>query len=103
MPAAFPEPDEYGHEITRRLTQRIRDELQATGWLGFERFMQCALYEPELGYYRNGREKFGADGDFVTAPELSNVFADTLASEIAGILGSLRDPVILEIGAGSGR
>ncbi len=103
MPAAFPEPDEYGHEITRRLTQRIRDELQVTGWLGFEQFMQCALYEPELGYYRNGREKFGADGDFVTAPELSNVFADTLASEIAGILASLRDPVILEIGAGSGR
>ena len=65
--------------------------------------MERALYEPELGYYHNGGIKFGSQGDFVTAPELSGIFAETLAPQIAAVLGDLPRPVILEIGAGTGR
>ena len=100
----LPQPDEPGLEIARRLGERIRRELAASGgWLGFERYMRLALYHPELGYYHNGSRKFGARGDFVTAPELSNFFAAAIARETARVLAPISDPVILEIGAGTGR
>ena len=76
LPDIHPEPDPREAEIAERLTRRIRDELEARGGLSFERYMERALYEPGLGYYRNGTEKFGAQGDFITAPELSPVFAE---------------------------
>ena len=51
----FPKPDEHGLDVSNRLGERIRAELHASdGWMGFERYMQFALYEPELGYYHNG-------------------------------------------------
>jgi len=104
MSTPLPEPDAHGREISQRLSERIRQELTASGgWMGFERYMHYALYEPGLGYYVNGSRKFGAEGDFVTAPELSSLFAEVLAPEIAGVLATLNDPVILEIGAGTGR
>ena len=103
LPESLPEPDPREFDITRRLTRRIRAELDQRGWLSFERYMERALYDPDLGYYRNGTEKFGPRGDFVTAPELSPVFAETLAPQFAAILRSLRRPVILEVGAGTGR
>ena len=65
--------------------------------------MERALYEPELGYYNTGSAKFGARGDFVTAPELSPVLAGALASRLADVLRRFDDPVVLEVGAGSGR
>ena len=104
MSASLPEPDEHGLDVSRRLSERILQDLHANdGWIGFERYMQYALYEPELGYYHNGSRKFGTGGDFVTAPELSSLFAGCIAKVIAGALTRLDDPVILEIGAGSGR
>ena len=100
----FPKPDEHGLDVSNRLGERIRAELHASdGWMGFERYMQFALYEPELGYYHNGSRKFGFGGDFVTAPELSSLFAKSIANEVSGVLVQLHDPVILEIGAGTGR
>ena len=65
--------------------------------------MERVLYEPELGYYNNGSVKFGPQGDFVTAPELSPVLAGALAARLAGVLRPLDDPVVLEVGAGTGR
>ena len=59
--------------------------------------MELALYEPALGYYAAAKPKFGAAGDFVTAPELGSLFGRTLARQIE----ALRGPV-LEFGAGSG-
>lgn len=104
MPASLPQPDESGLDISRRLSERIRRALDANdGWMGFDRYMRFALYEPGLGYYHNGSRKFGARGDFVTAPELSSVFAEGIAAEIARVVIHLQDPVILEIGAGTGR
>ena len=104
MSIPLPKPDAYGSDISRRLSERIRQALVANGgWLSFERYMHYALYDPELGYYHNGSKKFGAEGDFVTAPELSVLFAEVLATQVAEVLTQLDDPVILEIGAGTGR
>jgi len=53
------------------------------GWIGFDRFMDLALFAPGLGYYSGGAHKFGPDGDFVTAPEISPLFGKTLARQVA--------------------
>jgi SAM-dependent MidA family methyltransferase len=77
---------------------RLRDEIaRADGWLSFARYMELVLYEPALGYYAGGARKFGAQGDFVTAPELGTLFGRTLARQLV----ELNCPV-LEFGAGSG-
>jgi len=76
---------------------RILQEIAAAGgWISFARYMQLALHEPGVGYYASGARKFGAGGDFVTAPELGRLFGRTLARELSGF------DRILEIGAGSG-
>jgi SAM-dependent MidA family methyltransferase len=77
--------------------RRIVDEIAAAGgWITFARYMQLALHQPGVGYYASGARKFGAGGDFVTAPELGALFGRTLARELSGF------DRILEIGAGSG-
>ena len=81
----------------------LRDEIRnAGGWMTFERFMDRALYAPGLGYYAAGARKFGAEGDFVTAPEISSLFGQTLAKSIAGVLRQTGGEV-LELGPGSGK
>ena len=76
---------------------RIEAEIAASGgWISFARYMQLALHEPGVGYYASGARKFGAGGDFVTAPELGSLFGRTLARELRPF------ERILEIGAGSG-
>ena len=87
-------------EMRGRLSAQIA---QAGGALPFDRFMEAALYEPGLGYYVNGRRKFGESGDFVTAPEVSPLFSRCLARQIAECLANLGDGCVLEVGAGSGR
>ena len=80
-----------------RARARIEAEIAAKGgWISFARYMQLALHEPGVGYYVSGARKFGADGDFVTAPELGSLFGRTLARELRAF------DRILEIGAGSG-
>jgi SAM-dependent MidA family methyltransferase len=98
----LPEPgaDEQAH--SERLCALIRDEIHAKGGaIRFDRYMELALYAPGLGYYSAGAMKFGAQGDFVTAPELGFVFARCLARAIAPTLRE-RDAEILELGSGSG-
>jgi SAM-dependent MidA family methyltransferase len=88
---------------SRAVSERIRAELQAAGgWLSFERFMELALYAPGLGYYSAGSTKLGAGGDFVTAPEVSDLFGRCLARQCADVL-EVTGGGILELGAGSGR
>jgi SAM-dependent MidA family methyltransferase len=74
---------------------------QAGGWISFEHFMHLALYEPGLGYYVAGARKFGAGGDFVTAPEISPLFGGCVAKQCAQWLEDV-PAQILEFGAGSG-
>lgn len=75
----------------------------AGGWIGFEQYMELALYAPGLGYYSAGAQKFGDGGDFTTAPEISRLFGACLASQCAAVLAESNGGSILEIGAGSGR
>ncbi len=80
------------------------------GWLPFDRFMELALYAPGLGYYANDLRKFGlfpskevaSGSDFVTAPELTPLFGQTLAKQIAQALQHTQTTEIWEFGAGSG-
>lgn len=88
-------------EHSARVAARVRERLAAAGgWLDFADYMQLVLYEPTLGYYSAGAGKFGPSGDFVTAPEISPLFARCLARACAPLLGE--DGAILELGAGSG-
>jgi SAM-dependent MidA family methyltransferase len=89
--------------VSERLLGKLAAEIvDAGGFLPFHRYMEIVLYEPGLGYYVNGRRKLGADGDFVTAPELSPLFGATLAQWLAPVLQP-GGAGILEFGAGSGR
>jgi SAM-dependent MidA family methyltransferase len=82
----------------------LKEQIAAAGgWLGFERFMDLALYAPGLGYYSGGARKLGKHGDFTTAPEVSVLFGRCVAMQCAEVMRPLRAPSILEIGAGSGR
>ena len=81
----------------------IREQIaQAGGCLPFDVFMELALYAPGAGYYVNGTHKFGVDGDFVTAPEISPLFSQCLAAQAGQVLEQLSGGDILEFGAGSG-
>jgi len=100
---ALPTPDPDASLHSRRLQAHIADAIaDAGGWISFARFMELALYAPGLGYYSGGARKFGAAGDFVTAPELTPAFAQSLATQVVQIM-AVSAPQILEVGAGSGR
>lgn len=84
------------------LAEVIREAVRAGGgWLSFERFMELALYAPGLGYYSAGARKLGPGGDFVTAPQMSELFSRCLARTCAEVLGHTGGQ-ILELGAGTG-
>ena len=73
---ACPSPSADARAHSARLAELIRAQIRAAGGaMPFSRFMELALYAPGLGYYSAGARKFGAAGDFVTAPELGPVFA----------------------------
>lgn len=99
----LPLPEPAAAEHSARLTQLIQQEIAAqNGWISFARFMELALYAPALGYYTAGAHKLGAAGDFTTAPELSHLYGQTLARQMAQIMAGSA-PYLLELGAGSGK
>ena len=83
------------------IAQQIKD---AGGWVSFDRFMQAALYEPELGYYES-QAVFGEQGDFVTGaglgPWLALGYADLIEWGYKQ-LGSPDSWTLVEQGGGSG-
>ena len=101
-PPDLPPPDEDALAHSQCLVEHIREEIAQRGPIPFSRFMELALYTPGLGYYSAGARKFGAEGDFVTAPELSPLFSRCLARQCAEVLEALGGGDILEFGAGSG-
>lgn len=101
LPADWPQPSPEALAHSARLLARLRDTIAAEGPLDFARYMELALYAPGLGYYSAGSRKFGAAGDFVTAPELSPLFGACLARQCAEVLEAT-DGDLLELGAGSG-
>ena len=85
------------------LLNSICAQLRQQGPIPFTDFMHQALYTPNLGYYSAGSQKFGVGGDFITAPELTPLFGQTLANQCQLVLMTLDYPLVFEFGAGSGR
>ncbi|KAA2283996.1 class I SAM-dependent methyltransferase [Arenimonas fontis] len=104
MSTALPTPGPEAQAHSDRLLALIRDQIAAAGGaIPFSRYMELALYAPGLGYYSAGARKFGAEGDFVTSPELGPSFARCVADcarQVLHQLGGQGD--FLEIGGGSG-
>ena len=102
----LPVPDADAIAHSQKLIESIATEIeQQGGQISFERYMSMALYQPGLGYYASGSQKFGAGGDFVTAPQLSSLFSRCLARQCSEILNALpagEARVLLEFGAGTG-
>ena len=101
---SLPEPEPAARAHSARLRELIREQIKANGGaIAFARYMELALYAPGLGYYSAGARKFGAEGDFVTAPELGGVFAQCVGDALAPVLKQLGDETMFfEIGGGSG-
>ncbi|WP_419419674.1 class I SAM-dependent methyltransferase [Legionella sp. D16C41] len=85
------------------LSSFLYNYLQQHQEIPFVEFMQLALYHPKAGYYSAGLPKFGKEGDFITAPELTPLFGQTLANQCQQLISLLTNPIIFEFGAGSGR
>jgi SAM-dependent MidA family methyltransferase len=99
----LPEPaaDELAH--SDRLLQHLREQIAAHGPMSFAQYMERCLYAPGLGYYSAGKTKFGEAGDFVTAPELGDLFARCVVKAVQPVLAVLGDDAdFLELGGGSG-
>src|SRR5437868_15446447 len=95
-----PPPEAVAH--SRQLAEHIASTIVAEGdWIPFSRYMELALYAPGLGYYAAGARKFVEAGDFVTAPEISPMFAKCLALQARQVLQAVGGS-ILELGPGSG-
>ncbi len=108
QPDSLPAPGPTALVQSEALVAQIRTELDAAGgWLPFDRYMERVLYAPGLGYYSGGARKFGLRGDdgsdFVTAPELSPLFAATLARPLAEALQASGTRELMEFGAGTGK
>ena len=93
--------------LTSPLQSHLTEAIAAAGgWIGFDQFMQLALYTPGWGYYASGSRKFGlmpsGGSDFVTAPELSPRFGQALARQIDQALQATQTTELWEFGAGSG-
>lgn len=103
MNATLPIPSAEALAHSESLSSLIKETIVSNdGWIDFARYMELALYAPGLGYYSGGAKKFGKAGDFVTAPEISPLFAQSLARQVAQVLDTTSGN-ILELGAGTGR
>jgi SAM-dependent MidA family methyltransferase len=100
----LPPPSAAQREHSDRVVAHLVHVIaEAEGWISFADYMNAVLYAPGLGYYAAGAHKFGAAGDFVTAPELTPLFGRALAGQLAQVLAQVPGDDILEIGPGSGR
>ena len=108
MNTSFPQPDSEAVAHSNALLSSIQALIaKEGGWINFAQLMDSALYTPGLGYYSGGAKKFGFDGDFVTASEISPLFSQTIARQVKQVLSALKaqnkQADILELGAGTGR
>lgn len=103
LPTPSVEAKKHSQQLVALIHKTINEQ---KGWINFAKFMNLALYAPGLGYYSAGSQKFGdsktGGGDFVTAPQISPLFAQTLSNQIAQVL-NIAHGNILELGAGTGK
>lgn len=86
------------------LADKLRDEIAQSGPIGLDRFMQVCLLDPEQGYYTT-RDPLGADGDFTTAPEISQMFGELIGLWLAQVWMDQGCPApftLAELGPGRG-
>ncbi len=104
--SSLPAPSAAQQAHSDRLRALIVSDVRTQGgWIPFDRYMRLVLYAPGLGYYSAGSTKLGdaaAGGDFVTAPEISPLFAQALAAQVAQVFEHTPARIV-EFGAGSGR
>lgn len=99
---SLPKPHPEALALSNKLVEQLVADIDKNGPMPFDRYMHEVLYAPQLGYYRNGLVKFGESGDFVTAPEISPLFAYALANQCAKVLSTIDGGDILEFGPGRG-
>jgi len=103
MQSRLPDPGPDERALSEQLSQQLREAIAAQGSIPFSQYMQRCLYTPGLGYYSAGKTKFGEAGDFITAPELGELFARCVANAVRPTLALLGDQAdFLELGGGSG-
>ncbi len=101
---SLPTPTSLQLARSNQLQTLIQENIKAKGGtISFAEYMQLALYTPELGYYNSPNIGFGKFGDFITAPEISDLFSRVIARQIAPTLGAINNSCVLEFGAGSGK
>lgn len=86
------------------LKKTIISEIDKNGPITFDKFMNFALYDPQLGYYSSGKANIGKEGDFYTSPHVHSAFGEVISNFIlkAKDYLSANDFTIIEIGAGKG-
>ena len=99
----LPLPSPAAQQSSANLQTLLAEEVKKYGnWIPFSRFMELVLYAPQYGYYTGGSHKIGNNGDFITAPTLTPLFARTLARQLQELLPQTAGN-IYEFGAGTGQ
>ena len=99
----LPLPSPAAQQSSANLQTLLAEEIKKYGnWIPFSRFMELVLYAPQYGYYTGGSHKIGNNGDFITAPTLTPLFARTLARQLQELLPQTAGN-IYEFGAGTGQ
>lgn len=86
------------------LRRQIAELIATEGPISIERYMALALSHPRHGYYRS-RDPFGAEGDFITAPEISQMFGELIGIWAVDCWASMGEPerlALVELGPGRG-
>lgn len=100
---SLPVPDNDAAVHSLKVKQCLLDKIAVNNSISFTDYMETVLYAPGLGYYSAGSTKLGAEGDFITAPEISSLFSQSVAQAILPVLERIENCSILEVGAGSGK
>ncbi|MBX2834621.1 MAG: SAM-dependent methyltransferase [Micavibrio sp.] len=90
--------------MTSDLEHLIKDRIHAHGVISVGEYMSLCLAHPEHGYYMK-KDPFGASGDFITAPEISQMFGEMIGVWVADMwmqMGAPGDFILLECGPGRG-
>ena len=86
------------------LLSKLKDDVRRLGPLSVERYMRSCLFDTEHGYYKNAKV-LGRDGDFITAPEISQTFGELVGLWCVAVWSQMGEPgrvQVVELGAGRG-
>jgi NADH dehydrogenase [ubiquinone] 1 alpha subcomplex assembly factor 7 len=98
---ALPKPDAIGRES---LAARLRDRIACEGPISVHDYMEACLGDRGSGYYTT-RQPIGAAGDFITAPEISQIFGELIGAWAAAVwqaMGAPSSVIVAELGPGRG-